>query len=82
MKIRAVILAAIVFVMGLGVWGLAQVGEERRVQPPVTVMGDDVGFRIEAYKGDTVLGTLVVRVKGKWVDAQPGGGGLRGLTVQ
>jgi hypothetical protein len=82
MKIREIILAAIVFVMGLGVWGFAQVGEERRVQPPVTVMGDDVGFRIEAYKGDTVLGTLVVRVKGKWVDAKLGGGGLRGLTVQ
>jgi len=81
MKIRVIILTAIL-VMGLGMWGVAQVEEERRVQPPVTVMGDDVGFRIEAYKGDTVLGTLVVRVKGKWVDAQRGGGGLRGLTVQ
>jgi hypothetical protein len=82
MKLRAIILAAVVFVMGLGMWGLAQVLEERRVQPPITVMGDDVGFRIESYKGDTVLGTLVVRVNGKWVDAQPGGGGLRRLTVQ
>ena len=38
------------------------------------VMGANVGFRIEAYKGDTVLGTLVVRVNGKWVDAQAGVG--------
>ena len=77
-----VMIIAVILVMGLGMWGIAQVGEERRVQPPITVMGDDVGFRIEAYKGDTVLGTLVVRVKGKWVDAQLGGGGLRGLGVQ
>ena len=82
MKIRVVILTAIMLVMGLGMWGFAQVGEERRVQPTVTVMGDDVGFRIEAYKGDTVLGTLVVRVNGKWVDAQAGVGGTRRLTVQ
>jgi hypothetical protein len=45
-------------------------------------MGENVGFRIEAYKGDTVLGTLVVRVNGKWVDAQAGVGGTRRLTVQ
>jgi hypothetical protein len=38
-------------------------------------MGNNIGFRIEAYKGDTVLGTLVVRVNGKWVDAQSAGGG-------
>ena len=82
MKTRAVILTAIVLVMGMGMWVFAQIGEQRQVQPPITVMGDDVGFRIEAYKGDTVLGTLVVRVNGKWVDAQAGVGGTRRLTVQ
>ena len=82
MKIRVIILTSIILVMGLGMWGFAQVGEERRVQPPVTVMGDDVGFRIEAYKGNTVLGTLVVRVKGKWIDAQLGGGPLTKLSAK
>ena len=82
MKIRVVILTAVVLVMGMGMWVFAQVGEQRPVQPPITVMGENVGFRIEAYKGDTVLGTLVVRVNGKWVDAQAGVGGTRRLTVQ
>lgn len=82
MRIRSVILAAVVLVIAMGIWAFAQVGEERKVQPPVTVMGENVGFRIEAYKGDTVLGTLVVRVNGKWVDAQAGIGGTRRLTSQ
>ena len=41
-------------------------------------MGDDVGFRIEAYQGDAVLGTIVVRVNGRWVDANRGGGACTG----
>ena len=82
MRTRTWMLTAIAAVFLLGGWGLAQVGDQHRVQPPITVMGDDVGFRIEGYKGDTVLGTLVVRVNGKWVDTQLTVGGLRRLTVE
>ena len=32
------------------------------------VSGSDVGFRIEGHRGDTVVGALVVRVDGEWVD--------------
>jgi hypothetical protein len=41
--------------------------------PPIVLSGDDVGFRIEARKGTTPVGTLVVRVDGKWVAVQLGG---------
>jgi hypothetical protein len=75
MRIRVIVLTTMIFIAGTGIWLFAQILEQRAVQPPITVMGDNVGFRIEAYKGQTVLGTLVVRVNGKWVDAQPVAGG-------
>jgi hypothetical protein len=81
MNIRTIILATIIVVMGTGIWLVAQILEQQPVQPPITVMGNNIGFRIEAYKGDTVLGTLVVRVNGKWVDAQSAGGGLSSLNL-
>ena len=82
MTIRTIILTMIVLLMGTGIWLFGQVLEQRPVQPPITVMGDNIGFRIEAYKGDTVLGTLVVRVNGKWVDAKSvDNEGLRRFTV-
>ena len=78
---RTIIVTTIVLVMGTGIWLFAQIWDERPVQPPITVMGDNVGFRIEAYKGETVLGTLVVRVNGKWMDAQSASAGLCKFTV-
>jgi hypothetical protein len=42
------------------------------VDPPIVLSGSDVGFRISARKGDTPVGTLVVRVNGQWVEAQVG----------
>ena len=40
------------------------------VQPPVVVSGEDVGFRIEGRRGDVQVGTLVVRIGGRWVATQ------------
>lgn len=37
-------------------------------EAPRVVSGSDVGFRIEGRRGDTVVGALVVRVDGEWVD--------------
>ena len=76
MKIRAGIVAAVALLLTLGAWASAQVFEER-VQPPVTFSGGDVGFRVEARRADAVVGKLVIRVNGKWVDAEFGGGTLR-----
>ena len=38
------------------------------VFPPVVISGADIGFRVEGQQGATLVGTLVIRVKGKWVE--------------
>ena len=50
-------------------------------QPPTVVSGEDVGFRITGTKGDHVVGTLVVRQNGQWVQAELAGG-VRQLTLK
>ena len=48
--------------------------------PGATVMsGSDIGFRIQGREGDRVLGTLVVRINGEWIVAEPAGG-VKNLT--
>jgi hypothetical protein len=85
MKIRAGIVAAIALLVTLAAWASAQQFlQDRAIQTPTTLSGDDVGFRVEGVRaeGDGVVGRLVVRVNGKWVDAHIGGGGLRRLTAK
>lgn len=81
-RIRAAVVTTITVVVMLGAWAFAQLVEERPVQPPVTLSGGDIGFRVEAYKGDVVVGTLLVRVGGKWVEAQVGGSGSLRLSTR
>jgi hypothetical protein len=83
-------LVAVAVVVAVVVWASAQVTTRAQdiravpVDPPVVLSGSDVGFRIAAKKGDTPVGTLVVRVNGQWVAVQvgdthlavPGGGSI------
>jgi hypothetical protein len=48
-------------------WVAAQV----RTNPvsPTVLTGGDIGFRVEGIRGNTPVGTLVVRVNGEWVEA-------------
>ena len=39
-------------------------------QAPTVIAGNDIGFRVESHKGNTPVGTLVVRINGQWVEAQ------------
>jgi hypothetical protein len=41
---------------------------------PKVLAGADVGFRVEATQGDRVIGQIVVKVNGKWVEATLGSG--------
>lgn len=41
---------------------------------PKVFFGDDVGFRVDGLYGEVPSGTIVVRVKGEWVEAQVGSG--------
>jgi len=34
---------------------------------PLILSGSDIGFRMVGRKGDTVVGSLVVRVNGEWI---------------
>jgi hypothetical protein len=65
----------VVFVLslvGLAAWASAQnrglPGQEQ------ILSGADIGFRVEGRRGDAVLGRLMVRVDGKWVEADFAGG--------
>jgi hypothetical protein len=66
--IVSLVLALGLFSAGVAI-GAAQVVNAQPV--PLRVMsGDDVGFRVQGRKGDTPVGTLVVRVNGEWVEVQ------------
>jgi hypothetical protein len=83
MKLSAkrVLLAATCFAMiGVGAVGVAQV-----IPQPVTptvLSGPDVGFRVEGMRGDTPVGTLVVKVNGRWVAVDFNTNGLRPLGTR
>jgi hypothetical protein len=40
---------------------------------PKIIAGNDLGFRVESTRDGIPVGKLVVRVDGKWVEAQLGG---------
>lgn len=63
--------------LGAGAWASAQIFSPERAGQPVTLSGSDIGFRVEGRRGDTVVGRLVVRVDGQWLDAEFGGGTRR-----
>ena len=44
--------------------------EPKPVNPPQLLSGADVGFRVNAMQGDIAIGTLVVKLNGKWVTAK------------
>ena len=43
--------------------------------------GDDVGFRVEALRGATPVGRLVIKVNGQWVEADTAPGSVRPLST-
>ncbi len=50
-------------------WVTAQAVAITKV-PPKVMTGSDVGFRVEGIRGNTPVGTLVVKVNGEWVTAE------------
>ena len=39
---------------------------------PRVFFGEDVGFRVEALRGEVPTGVIVIKINGKWVEAQVG----------
>jgi len=64
-------LAGVLF--GAGVFAFAQSVMSDPV-PAVVLSGSEIGFRMVARKGDKAVGQLVVRVDGRWVEAEFSGG--------
>jgi hypothetical protein len=55
--------------LGAGAWGYAQAVMPDPVAP-VVIAGNDIGFRMEARKGEKAVGRLVVRIDGMWIEAE------------
>jgi len=79
---RAIAIALSMLVVGLvGGWASAQVLRQTvPVDPPVVMSGSDIGFRIEGRRGDVQVGSIVVRVDGKWVTTAGPDPGLKRLS--
>ena len=73
-----------VFLVVAAVWVSAQVTRspsETGLRPmdlvaPMVISGSDLGFRIESNTDNVPVGKLVVRINGRWVDAQVGTSGI------
>jgi hypothetical protein len=70
MKRRSgIIVMLVLFIAGVATWTSAQLSVIP-VTPPHYMSGDNFGFRVEGTRGDRVVGRLVVRIDGKWVEAE------------
>jgi hypothetical protein len=74
LRIRLVVTA--VFLAGLlGGWASAQTFKATQpLDSPVVLSGPDVGFRVEARRGTTPVGRLMVRIDGQWREAESASG--------
>jgi hypothetical protein len=77
-RIRLVVVL-MAFLVALGAWGDAQTLQPRT--PAGVISGSDFGFRVDRRKGNTPIGTLVVRINGQWVEVQFSAGTSR-LTAR
>jgi hypothetical protein len=72
------LVSATVFLAGFWVHAQVQPPNVPRVPPPGpgqpnvlnVVSGNDVGFRIDNWEGDTPVGRWVIRRDGKWVEVR------------
>ena len=61
----AVLLASLLSAVSVAL--LAQ-PQAQAVDEPVVLSGPDIGFRVERYERGKPIGTLVVRLNGRWVE--------------
>ena len=79
LKRRAALVAAFaISLVLLGMFASAQVSPIDGIGLPVLtaptiIAGNDLGFRVESTRNGIPVGKLVVRVNGKWIDAELGG---------
>jgi len=84
MRFRFLALTVVIAVLSsLITWKVAtaQVTAVKPVTPRV-MSGEDIGFRVEALRGATPVGRLVVKVNGQWVEADVAPASIRSLSTQ
>ena len=71
MSVRTAVIVGTLWLTSLAGVAVAQ-REQPRLPPDIRerniISGGDIGFRIESFRGDTPVGSLVVRVNGQWVE--------------
>lgn len=84
MSLRQRIGLVVLWFVSIAAVGAFARGQTQPVQPvaPTVISGADFGFRVEGRKGNTPMGTLVVRVNGQWVEAELGAPAVRRLTAR
>ena len=76
------VIALVVLLVGAGLWASAQVRggspglDGLELVAPTVIAGSDLGFRVESTKGEIAVGKFVVRINGRWIDAQVGSAGV------
>ena len=78
MSRRTLVVVAMLWVVSLGVVAVTARAqpqpqpspkvEVRQIPHPDILSGGDVGFRLDSWHGNTPVGTLVIRIDGKWVE--------------
>ena len=69
MKAVAAVVFVVLSIVAATAWVTAQAVAINKV-PPKVMTGADIGFRVGGLRGDTPVGTLVVKVNGEWVEAE------------
>ena len=59
------VIVCVVFALSIATWLHAQ-----KVNAPTVLSGNDIGFRIDGRRGNTPIGTLVIKVNGQWVPVE------------
>jgi hypothetical protein len=64
----AILILGATFAAGRSTDAQAPVPPPAQSQAPTVISGGDIGFRVDAQKGNTPVGRLVVRINGQWIE--------------
>jgi hypothetical protein len=70
----AVVVVLVASLFAVAAFVTAQSRQTVPLPESLVLSGTDVGFRVEGKQGNTPIGRIVVRIDGKWVEAQFSGG--------